>query len=137
MAYQKDTPELKQLLQSIPDGATKEAVQAVLYRLVDHERQTDEMFADKPDFTERLDVRLREQDRYTRKTSVIIDNRPFDAANPTAEWLPKLFEFLNKLKKHCDVTITEIRLTAFHILPGPEKVPAGFAPSVIFKFTHS
>ena len=103
---------------------------------MDHERQTDERFAHLADFTERLDSRLREQERYTRKNSVIIDNHPFDAAKPTAEWLPKLLDFLNKLNKLCDVTITESRLTAFHILPGPEKMPAGFTPSVIVKFTH-
>ena len=136
MANQKDTPDLKQPIQSIPNGATKEAVQAVLDRLVDHEKQTDERFADLADFTERLDSRLREQERYTRKNSVIIDNPPFDAAKPTAEWLPKLLEFLNKLNKLCDVTITESPLTAFHILPGPEKMPAGITSSVIVKFTH-
>ena len=97
MANQKDTPDLKQLIQSIPDEATKEAVQAVLDRLVDHERQTDERFADLADFTERLASRLRDQEMYTRKSSVIIDNPPFDEAKPTAEWLPEMLEFLNKL----------------------------------------
>ena len=90
MANQKDTPDFKQPIQIIPDGATKEAVPAVLDRLVDHERQTDERFADLADFTERLDSRLREQKRYTRKNSVIIDNYFFDAAKPTAERSPKL-----------------------------------------------
>ena len=135
-ANRKDTPDLKKPIQSIPYGATKEAVQAVLDRLVDHERQTDERFADLADFTERLDSRLREQERYTRKNSVIIDNPPFDAAKPTAKLLPKFLEFLNKLYKLCDVTITESRLTAFHILPGPEKMPADITPSVIVSFTH-
>ena len=50
MANQKDTPDLKQLKQSIPDGDTKEAVQAKLDNLVDHERQTDERFTDLADF---------------------------------------------------------------------------------------
>ena len=71
MANQKDTPELRQLIQSIPDGATKEAVQAVLDRLEDHERQTDDRFADLADFTARLDSRLRDQERYTHNNSVI------------------------------------------------------------------
>ena len=71
------------------------------------------------------------------KNSLIIDNPPFDATQPSTEWLPKLLlEFLNKLNKHCDVTIMESRLTAFHILSGTEKMPAGITRSLIFKFTH-
>ena len=130
MTNQKDTHDLKQLIQSTQDGATKKDV---LNRLWDHESQTDVRFADLADFTERLDARLREQERYTRKNSVIIDNLLFDAVKPTAESIPKLLEFLNKLNKLCDVTITESRLTAFHILPGTEKMPAVITPSVIVK----
>ena len=98
MANQKNTPDLKQLVQSILDGATKDAVQAVLGRRVDHERQTDERFADLANFTERLDARLREQERYPRKNSVIIDNPPFDATKPTAEWLPKFARVFKQTK---------------------------------------
>ena len=46
MAHQKDNPDLKQLIQSISDGTTKEDVQAMLDHLVEHERQTDERLAD-------------------------------------------------------------------------------------------
>ena len=68
--------------------------------------------------------------------SVIIDNPLFDAAKPTAEWLPKLVEFLNNLSKLCDVTVTESGLTVFHIIPDPEKFPVDITPSVIIKFNH-
>ena len=136
MTNQKDTHDLKQPIQSFPDGATEEVVQALLDHLGDHERQTDERFADLTDFTERLDVRLREPERYTRKNYAIKDNPLFDAAKPTTEWLPKLRQFLKKPNKLCDVTITESRLTAFQILPGPEKIPAGINLSVIVKFIY-
>ena len=88
-----------------------------------------------PILTERLDAKLREHERYTRKNSVIIDNPPFDAAKPTPEWLPKLLEFLNELNKLLN-KLNKRCLTAFHILPGPEKLPAGITPSVIVKATH-
>ena len=48
----------------------------------------------------------------------------------------KVARVLNKLNTLCDVTLTESRLTAFHILPGPEKMTAGITPSAIVKFTH-
>ena len=116
--------KLKAIIEAIPDEPTKKAVQAVVDKMYDHQEENDERFAAQEEFLRKLDDRIREQERYTRKNSVIIDNPPpFDARKANNEWLPELLIFLNKLNK-LPIEITENRLIAYHILPPPDKLPA-------------
>ena len=127
--------ELKAIIAAIPDEATKKAVQAVVDKMYEHQEENDERFDRQEEFLRKLDDRIREQERYTRKNSVIIDNPPFDARKANNEWLPELLKFLNKLNK-LSIEITENRLIAYHILPPPDKLPADIFPSIIVKFVH-
>ena len=68
--------ELKALIEAIPEEATKKAVQAVVDKMFDHHEENEERFAAQEEFLRKLDDRIREQERYTRKNSVIIDNPP-------------------------------------------------------------
>ena len=68
--------ELKAIIEAIPDEATKKAVQAVVEKMYEHQEENDERFDRQEEFLRKLDDRIREQERYTRKNSVIIDNPP-------------------------------------------------------------
>ena len=45
-------------------------------KMFDHHEENEERFAAQEEFLRKLDDRIREQERYTRKNSVIIDNPP-------------------------------------------------------------
>ena len=66
--------ELKAIIEAIPDEATKKAVQAVVDKMYEHQEENDERFDRQEEFLRKLDDRIREQERYTRKNSIIIDN---------------------------------------------------------------
>ena len=77
-----------------------------------------------------MNDRLRAQERYTRKDSVMIFNPPFDAnrcQNVTIETLKFFKKFLN-----VDLHINRIK--ACHVVPS--KVDKGTMPSVVCKFIY-
>ena len=93
------------LIAGITDEATKAAV---------HQNQCTQGFADLWDFVSGLDNRLREQERYTSKDFIIIDNPPCDARHEET-FLLQLLVFLNKMYKKTDITISKSRLKAISI----------------------
>ena len=123
------------LIAGITDEATKAAVLGVVQQLKEHQDQCTQRFAELWDFVSGLDNRLREQERYASKDSIIIDNPPCDARHE-GTFLPQLLVFLNKMYKKTDITISESRLKAYHILPGPVPLQDNLMPSIIVKFVH-
>ena len=68
-----------QMVEAITDPATKEAMQKMYEELKEGNQQTAKKVRDVFDFCDYLDERLRNQERYTSKDCVILQNPPFDA----------------------------------------------------------
>ena len=96
------------LIAGITAEVTKAAVLGVEQQLKEHQDQCNQRFAELWDFVSSLDNRLREQEKYTSKESIIIDNPPSDAPHEET-FLPQLLVFLNKMYKKTDITISESR----------------------------
>ena len=67
--------------------------------------------------------------------SIIIDNPPYEARHEET-FLPQLLVFLNKMYKKTDITVSESRWKAYHILSGPVPLQDNLMPSIIVKFVH-
>ena len=79
-----------------------------------------------------LEMRVREQERYTSKDSIIIDNPPFDP-NVDNDALLELIVFF--IKKFLRYKLEPSKIEACHILPGRAK-EKGLMASVIVKFLY-
>ena len=126
---------IENVINQIPEESTRAAIRTVVEMVRAQKEETNKQLAEVWDFISAIDVRLRHQERYLSKDSIIIDNPPFDARNLDS-FLKELLVFLNRLYKKDDVQITESRLKAFHILPGPGPLLNNLMPSIIVKSVH-
>ena len=70
--------KLLQLVETIQDESTKQVVSTIISELKKTQSEVSVQFKNIKDFCSELEMRVREQERYTSKDSIIIDNPPFD-----------------------------------------------------------
>ena len=122
-----------QMVEAITDPATKEAMQKMYEELKEGNQQTAKKVRDVFDFCDYLDERLRNQERYTSKDCVILQNPPFDARDE-AKLCQIILNFFKDQLKVKD--IVDKSLKAYHILPNRREVSGGLMPTVIVKFVY-
>ena len=77
-----------------------------------------------------INNRLRTQERYTRKDSILVVNPPFDARKTN----DVTFETLRFFEKYLDIKLPYDSIKACHILPG--KLKDNVLPTIICKFLY-
>ena len=73
---------IENVINQIPEESTRAAIRTVVEMVRAQKEVTNKQLAEVWDFISAIDVRLRHQERYLSKDSIIIDNPPFDARNP-------------------------------------------------------
>ena len=73
---------IENVINQIPEESTRAAIRTVVEMVRAQKEETNKQLAEVWDFISAIDVRLRHQERYLSKDSIIIDNPPFDARNP-------------------------------------------------------
>ena len=121
------------LLQNVTDDATREALAKLHAELQESSKKSTNQVRALYDFCDDLDERLRNQERYTSKDCIIIQNPPFNAENNT-DLAKNILEFFKTVLKNDK--IEEKSLKAFHILPNRKPLPNGILPAVIVKFVY-
>ena len=121
------------LIQHVSDSATRSAMEQLYSEMLEGNKKTGDQVRDIYDFCDYLDDRLRNQERYTSKDCVIIQNPPFNAEDNInlAENIIKFFKTVLKVEK-----VDERGLKAFHILPNKKPLPNGILPAIIVKFVY-
>ena len=121
------------LIQHVSDSATRSAMEQLYSEMLKGNKKTNDQVRDIYDFCDYIDDRLRNQERYTSKDCVIIQNPPFNAEDNInlAENIIKFFKTVLKIEK-----VDERGLKAFHILPSKKPLPNGILPAVIVKFVY-
>ena len=71
-------PNRSLLLESITDEKTRRAMKEMMQLMIENQAKTDKRFVELSDFCKELDQRLREQERYSSKDSIIINNPPYN-----------------------------------------------------------
>ena len=67
------------LIQHVSDSATRSAMEQLYSEMLEGNKKTNDQVRDIYDFCDYIDDRLRNQERYTSKDCVIIQNPPFNA----------------------------------------------------------
>lgn len=123
--------DVEALLESIPDDKTRRAMKEMMQMMMTNQEKTDKRIMELSDFCKELDERLREQERYSSKDSIIINNPPYD---------PKDCELIsntvNFFKTFLNIELKGASFKACHLLPGKKQLPYGLMPSVIVKFVY-
>ena len=124
--------KLLQLVETIKDESTKHVVSTIISELKKTQNEVSMQFKKIEDFCSELEMRVREQERYTSKDSIIVDNPPFDP-NVDDDALLELIVFFIKTFLRYELEPSKIK--GCHILPGcvEEK---GLMASVIVKFLY-
>ena len=124
--------ELQRLIDGVKDENTKLVLQQMAVRFRNKEIQDEERFETLKNLYDDIENRLREQEKYSSKDSVIIRNPPFDARDSV-----KLFDNIKWFCKiYLKVDIVESDLKAYHILPSKNDLPNHLTPPVILKFVQ-
>ena len=121
----------KELVGAIADGPTREVVSKIITEVEESKSEILSKYGELKDFVDELDIRVRQQERYTSKDSIIVDNPPFDPRDER-RFLSNVIHFLDKYLK---VKISGSSLKAFHILPN-KYLDRNIMPSVIIKFIY-
>ena len=123
--------KLLQLVETIQDESTKQVVSTIISELKKTQSEVSVLFKNIKDFCSELEMRVREQERYTSKDSIIIDNPPF-VPNVDDDALLELIVFFF-IKKFLRYELEPSKIKACHILPGRAE-EKGLMASVIAKF---
>ena len=120
------------LLESITVEKTRRAMKEMMQLMIENQAKTDKRFVELSDFCKELDQRLREQERYSSKDSIIINNPP---DNPRDD--EKLISnTINFFKTFLNIELDGASFKACHLLPGKKQLPYGLMPAVIVKFVY-
>ena len=122
--------KMLEIINAVEDKNTRDAIRELAVRFKEKSELDEKRFAKLENLTRDINERLREQERYSSKDSVIIKNPPFDARDST-----NLFVNIQKFfKEFLKVDVYESELKAYHILPSRSELPDNLMPSVIIRF---
>ena len=111
---------------------TRRAMNEMMQMMMANQVKTDKKFMEFGDFGKELDQRLREQERYSSKDSIIINNPPY---NPRDN--EKLISnTINFFKTCLDIELQCASFKACHLLPSRKQLPYSFLPAVRVKFVY-
>ena len=120
--------KMLEIINAVEDKNTRDAIKELAIRFKE-KSELDKRFAKLENRTRDKNERLREQERYSSKDSVIIKNPPFDARD-----LTNLFVKIQKFfKEFLKVDVYESELKSYHILPSRSELPDNLMPPVIIK----
>ena len=124
--------DVEVLLESITDEKTRRAMKEMMQLMIENLAKTDKRFVELSDFCKELDQRLREQERYSSKDSIIINNPPY---NPRDD--EKLISNpINFFRTFLNIELETASFKACHLLPGKQQLLYGLMPAVIVKFVY-
>ena len=123
---------MEHFINKLPEQATKSALEEVCKEMESGKRKLESEVSDLREIVSDMNERLRDCERYLSKDCVIIKNPPFDARQ--GDFFDELRNFF---ERYLEIKgIEKDQLKAYHIMPGTEKLPHNFMPSVIVKFVH-
>ena len=125
-------PELQNIIEAVQDEATKKALMDLAVRFRKKQIQDNERFDQIFNLYNDINDRLREQERYSSKDSLVIKNPPFNSRDSENLFM-NLKTFFHEYLK---LDLKEENLKAFHVLPTRRNLPDNLMPPVILKFIY-
>ena len=120
-------PELQEIFDAVKDEAIKKALMELSVRFRKKQIEDNESFEQIFNLYNDINDRLREQERYSSKDSLVIKNPPFKLRD--SENL-----FMNFFHEYLKLDLKNVK--AFHVLPTQRNLPGNLMPSVIVTFIY-
>ena len=125
-------PELQNIIDAVQDEANKKALMELAVRFRKTQIEDNERFDQIFDLYNGINERLREQERYSSKDSLVIKNPPFNSRD-SENLFVNLKTFFHEYLK---LDLKKENLKAFHVLPTRRNLPDNLMPPVIVNFIY-